>query len=211
MDYELLKKELQLACHERRACKKGYAELLRSASVPEIVATGKHNWGDVWGSMFADIIDEKIARWYDGLQDEFHRAGVYVNEPTNKGLVIVSHTDQPLHFNGQAKVYIFGKAKVTAAGHCEVYCRCPDADIELTDNAWGLIERGRVVARDFATVQSYQEVTCYGSAHVIVSAGICRDYGHRQIQLRDNTTIYTNSRYNITYDTERITTIPITE
>ena len=185
MDYKQMSDELKSLCRQKNACTEGYADLLRSKTVPEIVSTMKHHWDFVWSDKyhFRPVIRKYAEQWFKGQEEECHKAGLYVNESTDRHLAIVTDTDQVLRFGGRAKVYVFGKAHILCYGNCSVYSRCSEAEIEMFDNTWGIIEQGKVWAYNFAQVQSFQEVTCYNACEVIVNAGICHDFGHRKLSV----------------------------
>ena len=189
MTYEQFMEECKAACHERNACQAGYAELLRSENVGQILTTVVHNWNDVYRSKYADIVAKNVVRWYEGLKEDFNKAGIFVNEEIRKGIAVVSDTNQVLQFGGNAKVYVFGKAHIIARDTCQVSCRCEDAEIELYDIASGTIERGKVWVYDWASVESHQECHCYGHSNVLVSEGVLHDHGHRKLSQSDNVTI----------------------
>ena len=181
MDYEGFKEEWKQACRERHACTKGFEQLLRSNSIGEILQTAVDNWTDVYQSKFADFMAANIVRQFAGLEQEFHDAGFYVNEDSDKGICVVCRPDKELHFSGRARVYIFDKARVVARGNAKVYCRNAESEIELHDDAYGKIEAGRVWAYDWATVDSHQECWCEGHATVTIYGGELHDKGHRRL------------------------------
>ena len=189
MDYTQLMKECKAACRERNACQEGYADLLRAENVVEILNVAVRNWNDVYRSKYADIVADNIIRWFDGLEKDFHEAGIFVNEETRKGIVIVSNAAELLTFGGNARIYVFGDADIEAYDNCEVYCRCSDATIELHDYASGVIERGKVYAYDWSSVESHEKCFCYDYSSVVISKGICHDKGHRRLSWSENVTI----------------------
>ena len=183
MDYEQFKEEWKVACKERHACTKGYQQLLASQSVADVLATAVANWTDVYKSKFADFMAENIVRQFEGLRDEFHEAGFFVNEPSDKGICVVCRPDGPLEFGGRARVYVFAQAEVTARDLAQVYCRNKDSVVRLYGNAYGKIEAGRVWAYDFATVDSHEECWCHDRTTVTISGGVVHDEGHRRINI----------------------------
>lgn len=189
MDYEGFMNICKTACHERQACKVGYEQLLQSEDVGSILATMYHNWADVWGSKFADVVANRIVEVFDGLEDEFHAEGFYVNEETTRGRVIVANPAKPLRFDGKAEVYIFSKAHVMAFGECKVYCRDAESEIELYDNAYGKIMKGKVWAHNWSMVESHQECTCYNATSILASEGVLYDNGHRRLDLGKDVTV----------------------
>lgn len=183
MDYEQFKDEWKTACRERHACTKGYQQLLSSKSVSDILATAVANWTDVYKSKFADFMAANIVRQFEGLKDEFHAAGFFVNENSDKGICVVCRPDRPLEFDGRARVYIFDQAEVTARGMARVYCRNKNSVVRLYDNAYGKIEAGRVWAYDFSTVDSHEECWCHDRTIVTISGGVVHDEGHRRMTI----------------------------
>lgn len=185
MDYEQMSRELREICRQKDACTDGYAELLRAKTVPEILSTMKHHWDFVWSDKynFRPVIRKYVTKWFAGQEENFHKAGVYVNESADRHLAIVTDTDEILRFGGSVRVYVFGKAHILCYDHCSVFSRCPDAEIEMFDHTSGIVEHGKVWAYNFAQVQSYQEVTCYNASEVMVNAGIYHDLGHSKLSV----------------------------
>lgn len=183
MDYEGFMQICKEACHERQACQPGYEQLLRSKNVNDILATMSYNWYDVWGSKFADIVADRIAECFKGLEKEFHEEGFFVNEDAHCGRVIVTDTDKELCYYGHARVYVFGKAHVKAFGESQVFSRHAGSEIELYDNAYAKITAGRVWAHDHSSVESHQECWCYNATSVLVSEGVLHDIGHRRLTI----------------------------
>lgn len=189
MTYEQFMNECKAACRERNACAEGYAELLRAENVVEILTVAVHNWNDVYKSKYADIVAANVIRWYKELKSDFNEAGIFVNEEIRKGIAIVCHTDKVLTFGGNARVYVFDKAHVVARDSSDVYCRSEEAEIELYDNSYGKIEKGKVWAYDWSQVESHQECFCHHHSNVVISSGIAHDFGHRMLSTSENVTV----------------------
>lgn len=181
MDYEQLMEEAKRACRERQACRNGYDMLIRSKNVQEVLLTAVKNWDYVWRSKFYDVVADNIDRWFEGLEQEFHAAGIYVNEPTDKGIAIVSNAEETLVFEGRARVYIFARSRVIAKGGAQVYCRDSESIIELYGRAYGYVEQGMVVAHDWSEVESRGVCYSYDYCKVRAFGGILHDYGHRRL------------------------------
>ena len=189
MDYEQLMTETKMACHERQACRNGYEMLLRSKNVQEILLTAVKNWDDVWRSKYYDIVADNIERWFYGLEQEFHAAGIYVNEETNKGIAIVSRPDKILSYGGRAKVYVFAKAHIVASDHAEVYCRDENSVVELYDHAYGKIDDGLVMANDCSKVESKGKCICHEQSKVYAMGGVLYDHGHSRLNIANGVEI----------------------
>lgn len=183
--FEEFKQEWIAACHNRNACKEGYAELLKSNSVPEILSVAKNHWFDVNHEMFFKVIEENIERWYADLKTEFNQAGIWVNEEIYKGIVVVNNynKDEPLCVRGSAKAYIFGASKVNGFDKSEIYCHSEGSEITLYNNSYGRIEKGRVLATDRSNLEMFDGVNavCMNYATVTMNGGFLEDKGHCEI------------------------------
>ena len=105
--FDELKEICRRACHERNACKPGFEALMQADSIPAILAVWRQNWDDIFSSKFADVMAEHIAGVYATAGDEFRSARFYVNEPSERGIVIISGATEPIAVGGTAKAYIF--------------------------------------------------------------------------------------------------------
>lgn len=195
--FERLKEICRVACHERNACKDGFEALLKTGSVADILAVWKANWEDVYESKYADIMVENITSVYQELQDEFRASGVFVNEDSDKGLVIVSNPTGPLRFGGTAHVYIFTAADVTATENAQVYCRAEGSHIILQGHSFGKFKAGEVTVKEFAEASGNGVFHTYNAADVAVSSGKVIDHGHRRIAAYGGTEVYSDAVRNI--------------
>ena len=195
--FERLKEICRSAAHERNACKEGFADLMQTKSVGGIMQVWKDNWDDVYESKYADIMVREIADVYAELHDDFRRSGVYVNEDSDMGLVIVSNPDNPIQVGGTAKVYVFTDAEVTATDNAQVYCRADGAHIILKGHAYGNMKAGMVEVTDFAEAKGSGRFHTFNAAEVAVSSGKVIDHGHRRIAAYGGTRVYSDATRGI--------------
>lgn len=191
--FERLKEICRVACHERKACQPGFEALLKAESVPEILAVWKLNWSDIYDSKFADIMAENIRDIYAELGDEFRRCGIYVNEDSDTGLVIISTPDAVIHVGGDAKAYVFTAAEVMATDNAQVYCRAEGSDITLSGHTYGNIKAGTVKVKDFSEAKGGGVFHTYNAARVMVTDGTVIDHGHRMIAVDGDTQVYSDA------------------
>lgn len=139
-DFDRLKEICRLACHERNACRQGFEALLRAQDTAELMHVWRQNWHDIYQSKFSDVMTAHIVEFSrcEELRREMRRADVFVNESSQRGLVIVCGADTTVCVGGTAKCYVFGDApvEIIATDHAQVYSRCTSAKITLRGHAY---------------------------------------------------------------------------
>lgn len=172
------------ACRERQACKEGFAQMLRAETPTQLLRAWTDNWADVWKDRYADMLAGRVERLYAQYRREFHDVGLWVNEPSGRGRVLI--TEGRVSVGGTARAFVVGGAEVHAYGNSIVYNHAAqDATVVLHDYAHGFIEAGRVVARDQSHVQVSGDAVlaeCYGRSEVFMTAGTLTDHGHHSIE-----------------------------
>ena len=147
--FEELKETCRMACHERNACKDGFAAMLDSANTAELMHVWRRWWEDIYESKYADIMTERIATVRGRLRREMRRSDVYVNESSDRGLVIVCHPPGPVRVGGTAKCYVFGSgADVTAGDHAQAYVRDGGVKLTLRGYATAKVKAGDCLCHD---------------------------------------------------------------
>lgn len=199
-DFEKLKEICRVACHQRNACKPGFESLMQTSTVAGILKVWKENWQDVYESKYADIMAEKIAGVYADMRDEFNANNVFVNEPTDRGLLIVAPASQQagqITVSGTAKCYIFGSGNVLAKDNAEVYCRDSQGMVTLCGHARGFFKDGQVQVRDFARAFGTFQGQCYNAAYILLRGGSVADHGHLEISAWNDAVVYADTRRKI--------------
>lgn len=153
-DFERLKEICRVACHERNACRPGFEALMRAETVGDILQVWRQNWQDIYQSKFADVMAGHIVEMGTRLRREFRRNDVFVNESSDRGLVIVCRPKQAVRVGGRAQCYVFGDSgTIEAADHAQVYCRNSGVRIVLRGYAYGRLEAGSADIGDRAFLQ----------------------------------------------------------
>lgn len=187
------------ACRERQACKEGFAQMLRAETPTQLLRAWTDNWADVWKDRYADMLAGKVEGLYAQYRREFHDVGLWVNESSGRGRVLITGValggqtaEHPnggrmtVSVGGTARAFVVGSAEVHAYGNSIVYNHAAqDATVVLHDYAHGFIEAGCVVARDQSHVQVSGDgvlAECYGRSEVFMTAGTLTDHGHHSIE-----------------------------
>ena len=147
--FEELKAVCHAACHQRNACKDGFAAMLMAENTADLMHVWRRWWQDIYVSKYADIMTAKIATATGRLRREMRQSDVFVNEPTERGLLIVCQPDRTIKVGGTAKCYVFGGGLVEGAGvrieatdHAQVFCRTKGVRITLRGHATAKVEAG---------------------------------------------------------------------
>lgn len=183
MSYLEFKTACKLACHERSACKDGYAAMLKAQSYPELLRVWRDNWQDIVGSKFLDIIKSELQEYYIEDREEFHRAGFFFNESADRGICLITDVpDMTVTISGACECYVEGYAHIIAEGVSKVWNKSADADIILQGYSTGYIYAGSLTIRERATAHTSVDCECYGSARVFVFGdAVLTTHGHRRI------------------------------
>ena len=78
------------ACRERQACKEGFAQMLRAETPTQLLRAWTDNWADVWKDRYADMLAGKVEALYAQYRREFHDVGLWVNESSGRGRVLIT-------------------------------------------------------------------------------------------------------------------------
>lgn len=200
--YSNLKKICEAACHERKACIKGYKQMLSSDNVGEMMQTWRDNWDDIVGSKFADIIRRELPVIYSELKKDMNAAEVYLNEcpecASQYTNVIITDIDKPIHIYGRAKAYILGKAKVIAYDHTQVYnVNQGGAEVVLLGHSYGHILAGKVEAQGRSSLTCNCQAVLSGAVHCSAIGGTVRAKGYCDITAYNDAIIYSYMTENI--------------
>lgn len=201
--YENLKKICDAACHDRKACVKGYKQMLESNNVGEMMATWRDNWEDLVESKYADIIRKELPAIYPELKKEMNMQDVYLNEcpesATQYAKIIITDADKPVHIYGRAKAYILGKAEVIAHDHTQIYnYNQRESQVTLLGYSYGYIMAGKVEAQGRSSLTCNCQATLSGAVVCSAIGGIVRAKGYREIEAYNDAVIYTNMTEGIT-------------
>lgn len=198
-DFEQLKEICRVACHERNACKEGFSALMQTESIVQIMQVWKANWDDVFRSRYSDIMVKRLVELSPSALDEMRKGGVFVNEDSEHGYVIISNPEKPVSVGGTARAYIFTPAEVTATDNAQVYCRTAGSKITLRGHAYCHCESRdtMVMVYNFAKAEGQMECHTYNAAEVMIQGGTLCDHGHRRIAAYGDTKVYSDATKGI--------------
>lgn len=145
-DFEELKEVCRVACHERNACRPGFEALMLAENTAQLMHVWRQNWQDIYQSKFSDVMARHIVRFHESeaLSREMRQSDVFVNESSERGLVIVSQPGGTIRVGGSAKCYVFGEppAEIVATDHAQVYCRTHGVKITLRGHSFAAVSAG---------------------------------------------------------------------
>lgn len=159
-DFEKLKEICRVACHERNACKEGFEALLAADTTAQLMQVWRKNWQDIYESKFSDVMAARIAEVARStkMRREMKQADVYVNESSDRGLIIISRPRGTVFVSGNAKAYVFaGPAAVEATDHAQVFCKATGTTLTLRGHAFGVAKAGNVTLYDRAFLKGHPE------------------------------------------------------
>lgn len=197
--FEELKEICRVACHERNACENGFRDLMQAETIDDIIAVWRRNWQDIFDSKFADIMVANIIKVYETSRGDFNRNQVWVNESSDRGLIIVSHAPQAIFASGTAKAYIFAESEVVASDNAQVYCRTPKSRITLRQHSFARIdcEDTKVKAFEFSRAQGVMTIETHNACEVSISGGTLTDLGHRRITAQGTAVVISDTTRSI--------------
>ena len=204
--FEELKEICRTACHERNACENGFRDLMQAESIDDIIAVWRKNWQDIFDSKFADIMVANIIKVYATSREDFIRSQVWVNESSDRGLIIVSHAPQAIFASGTAKAYIFAGSEVIASDNAQVFCRTPKSRITLRHHSYARIDCAEtcVKAFDFSRAQGVMTIETHNACEVNISGGTLTDLGHRRITAQGDAVVITDTPRSIDISGEAV-------
>jgi len=198
MTFKEIKEEWCNAMRVHDGCNFAYKLLLEAQTVPQMLRVAQDYWDEIYRSKYPEVVLKRIETWYCNFKEDFNSAGVFVNEPSDWGLVIVNnYYKEALNIYGKAKAYIFGKSYVKGYDSAQVYCRTEGSLIELYNTSYGHVEAGRAVAYGRSSLQCNCDAECYGSVKINIYGGVLKDYGHLYIMASGNAVVYSSNSRNI--------------
>lgn len=202
--FERLKQECTTACHERKACEKGFCDMLAAENVSQLMAVWRANWDDLVTSKYTDIINEKLPALYPSLKEEMNAAGIYVNEcpkaaPENILVIVTDSKDDVVEIFDHARCYVLGAANIWAWGHSQVYSENNDhVRVVLKQHAYGYVKKGHVIAYGFSRLWfSAAKAWLHDGVECEAHGGVVHAGGYRRINAFGDTKVVSKTDRNI--------------
>ena len=198
-----LKEICDAACHDRKACVKGYKQMLESNDTVAMMNTWRDNWEDIVESKYADIIRKELPAIYPELKANMNKAQVYLNEcpegASQYSKVIITDVNEPVHIYGRAKAYVLGTAKVIAHDHTQIFnYKQAEAEVILLGYSYGYIMAGMVDAQGRSSLTCNCQALLSGAVICSAIGGTVRAKGYREVEAYNNAIIYSYMTEGIT-------------
>lgn len=176
--FEQIKAEWLSEARDGKACKDGYAEVLRAEDIGALCAVLKKHWSSFIALHCAKAFDW-LERNYSNNKEAFNAHGVYYNEDSETGMVITNNTDgKTICVGGDAVCHAYGKSLIAASWHARVYAH-HETEVKVTNNAQAQLfdtakayayDRSRVDGNDTNIIYAYDACTINAGGSTIVYA-----------------------------------------
>lgn len=172
--YTLIKQRAQEASRLNGACKQGYHDLLKASNIGQLCRVLEKYWGDVLGMHRASTF-EILGELYPKHREEFNRFGIFYNEGSAFGKVIVNNAEVTL--GGEAKAWAYGTAKVQLKDRAACIAKEESEVTAFGQSHVQALDRASVFAYDRSTVNAAGEVrvTAYDASTVTAGDGAVVD------------------------------------
>lgn len=184
MTFEELKDIFVKACNEQHACPESYKAILAAQSAGMLAMAIRHYWDDCYNGRFFDAIKNNITR-IDDFKDDFAGAGIYINQSSAHGIVIVSNNTEKISVHGDAVCYAFDKCYVDVFENAQLYCKIPNSTILVDDKATAFLENqdGCVIkGNSTANLVNCQDVISFNKPSINAKDCIIKAYEFCRIE-----------------------------
>lgn len=165
-------------------------------------------WHKYWHGMITEVPLQVVQAFHDFYPDfkaEINAAGIFYNEDSRTGYVLVGDSDEPIHLSFARTAYILGEAHVVLHNQASALAMNAGCKIELLDNSRATIKEGYAIARNNSYLITSHQAECYDRAVVRITDGILQDHGHREIYAYGSATVNSfTSRLITLYDKARL-------
>ena len=143
-------------------------------------------WRKYWQGLVTEVPQTVIDAFADYYPDPYFRAafnaeGLFYNEDSRTGQVLVGDTDESVHLRYATRAYVLGKAHVVLHNRAVAFGLNPGCCIELLDQSRATVQKGFAIARGRSQLTTSGNALCYDKATVRVTDGFLTDRGHLAI------------------------------
>ncbi len=141
-------------------------------------------WYKYWFGLVTEVpkqVSEAFALMYDEIKDEVNAAGIFYNEDSPSGYIIVGDSEEPIHLYTARHAYVLGNAHVVLHGNAHAIGMSDDCTIELLDSSTATIDNGYGIARDNSDLTTKSNAECHKAARVRITNATLKDNGHSRI------------------------------
>lgn len=187
-------------------CQESQHAFKSTQSIPEMCEA----WRKYWHGLITEVPQQVIDAFkavYPEFKADINQGGIFYNEDSPTGTVLVGDTDEEIHLYSSRKIYVLGKAKVVLHNAATALVMNEGCKIELLNGSKATIKAGYGIARNYAHMVTCQESECYDQSVVFITDGTLHDHGHQKINAFGTATIETfTDRLIDLYDNAKIET-----
>ncbi len=185
-------------------CQESQHAFKSAQSIPEMCEA----WRKYWHGLITEVPQQVIDAFkavYPEFKADINQGGIFYNEDSPTGTILVGDTDEEIHLYSSKKIYILGKARVILHNMATALVMNKDCKVELLDGSKATIKAGYGIARNYAHMATCQESECYDQSVVFITDGTLHDHGHKKINAFGHALIDTfTQRMIILYDNARM-------
>ena len=185
-------------------CQESQHTFKSTQSIPEMCEA----WRKYWHGLITEVPQQVIDAFkavYPEFKADINQGGIFYNEDSPTGTVLVGDTDEEIHLYSSRKIYVLGKAHVILHNAATALVMNEGCKIELLDGSKATIKAGYGIARNYAHLVTCQEAECYDQSVAFITDGTLHDHGHKKINAFGTALIDTFTHRLIDlYDSARI-------
>ena len=165
-------------------------------------------WRMYWHGLITEVPQQVIDAFkavYPEFKADINQGGIFYNEDSPTGTVLVGDTDEVIHLYSSRKIYVLGKAHVILHNAATALVMNEGCKIELLDGSKATIKAGYGIARNYSHLATSSEAESYDQSVVFITDGTLHDHGHQKINAFGTAVIdtFTNRLIDL-YDSARI-------
>ena len=185
-------------------CQESQHAFKSTQSIPEMCEA----WRKYWHGLITEVPQQVIDAFkavYPEFKADINQGGIFYNEDSPTGTVLVGDTDEVIHLYSSRKIYVLGKAHVILHNAATALVMNEGCKIELLDGSKATIKAGYGIARNYSHLATSSEAESYDQSVVFITDGTLHDHGHQKINAFGTAVIdtFTNRLIDV-YDSARI-------
>ena len=149
-------------------------------------------WYKYWFGLVTEVpkqVAQAFSVMYSEIKDEVNAAGIFYNEDSPQGYVIIGDSTEPIHLYRARHAYVLGNAHVVLHACAHATGMSGGCTIELLDSSTATIDNGYGIARDRSELTTKCDAECHGSAKVRITDAVLTDNGHLRITAYGTATV----------------------
>ena len=181
-------------------CQESQHAFKSTQSIPDMCEA----WRKYWHGLITEVPQQVIDAFkavYPEFKADINHGGIFYNEDSPTGTVLVGDTDEVIHLYSSRKIYVLGKAHVILHNAATALVMNEGCKVELLDGSKAVY----VIARNYSHLVTGCEAESYDQSVVFITDGTLHDHGHQKINAFGTAVIdtFTNRLIDL-YDSARI-------